>query len=252
MSSANSLAKQTAIVTGASRGIGRAIALALAARGATVVAVARDIAKLNALAEEAKKTELPGAIVPRALDVTDRAAIDAFVDKSAEEFGKIDILVNNAGITRDGLLMNMEDDQFEQVLTTNLRSVFWFTRAVSRYMVRSRYGRIINIASVAGVVGNAGQSNYAASKAGVIGFSKSVAKELARRNITCNVIAPGFITTDMTDVLNDKIKENVKTLIPCQQFGDPADVAAAVAFLAAPETRYVTGQVLAVDGGLSM
>ena len=252
MSSSPSLAKQIAIVTGASRGIGRAIALTLAERGATVVAVARDAAKLSALAEEAKKTELTGSIVPRALDVTDRAAIDAFVEKSAEEFGKIDILVNNAGITRDGLLMNMEDDQFEQVLTTNLRSVFWFTRAVSRYMVRSRYGRIINIASVAGVVGNAGQSNYAASKAGVIGFSKSVAKELARRNITCNAVAPGFISTDMTDVLNDKIKEHVKTLIPCQQFGEPADIAAAVAFLAAPESRYVTGQVLAVDGGLSM
>jgi 3-oxoacyl-[acyl-carrier protein] reductase len=146
----------------------------------------------------------------------------------------------------------MEDDQFDDVITTNLRSVFWLTRALSRYMVRARYGRIVNISSVAGVMGNAGQSNYAASKAGVIGFTKSVAKELARRNITCNAVAPGFITTDMTDVLNDKIKETVKQVIPTQSFGDPADIAAAVAFLASPEAKYITGQVLAVDGGLSM
>jgi 3-oxoacyl-[acyl-carrier protein] reductase len=246
------LTKQVAIVTGGSRGIGRAICLTLAARGATVIATARDAAKLAAVAQESQAADAAGRIVPRTLDVADRSAIDPFIDSVIGEFQKIDILVNNAGITRDGLLMNMEDDQFEDVLTTNLRAVFWMTRAVSRYMLRARYGRIVNISSVAGVMGNAGQSNYAASKAGVIGFTKSVAKEIAKRNITCNVIAPGFVTTDMTEVLNEKIKETVKQVIPCQKFGEPADIAAAVAFLASPEAKYITGQVLAVDGGLCM
>jgi 3-oxoacyl-[acyl-carrier protein] reductase len=246
------LANQTAVVTGASRGLGRAIAWALAGQGATVIAAARTADRLADLAGEAAKAGLPGRIVPRALDVTDQSAVEAFVEAVVEEFKKIDILVNNAGITRDSLLMNMEDSQFDEVLTANLKSVFWLTRAASRYMVRSRYGRIVNISSVSGVVGNAGQSNYAASKAGVIGFSKSVAKELARRNITCNVIAPGFITTDMTDVLPDKIKEEYKQIIPCRRFGEPADIAAAVAFFASPAAAYVTGQVLSVDGGMSM
>jgi 3-oxoacyl-[acyl-carrier protein] reductase len=246
------LANQIAIVTGASRGLGRAIARTLAEQGATVVAAARSLDKLAELAEEARKAELPGTIVPKALDVTDRAAADSLIEAVIEQYKKIDILVNNAGITRDSLLMNMEDEQFDAVVTANLKSVFWLTRAASRYMVRARYGRIVNISSVSGVVGNAGQSNYAASKAGVIGFSKSVAKEFARRNITCNVIAPGFITTDMTDVLPDKIKEEYKQLIPCRRFGEPGDVAAAVAFFASPASKYVTGQVLSVDGGLSM
>ena len=246
------LANQIAVVTGASRGLGRAIAWTLAERGATVVAVARSLDKLTALGEEARKAELTGSIVARALDVTDRAAIDAFVEATVGEFKKIDILVNNAGITRDSLLMNMEDEQFDEVIAANLKSVFSLCRATSRYMVRARYGRIVNISSVSGVVGNPGQSNYAASKAGVIGFSKSVAKEFARRNITCNVIAPGFITTDMTDVLPDKIKDEYKQLIPCRRFGEPADIAAAVAFFASPAAQYVTGQVLSVDGGLSM
>jgi 3-oxoacyl-[acyl-carrier protein] reductase len=245
-------ADQIAVVTGASRGLGRAIAWTLAEQGATVIAVARSMDMLNTLASEAKTAELAGPIVPRELDVTDRAAIDAFVEGAVEEFKKIDILVNNAGITRDSLLMNMDDEQFDDVITANLKSVFWLTRALSRYMVRARYGRIVNISSVSGVVGNPGQSNYAASKSGVIGFSKSVAKELARRNITCNVIAPGFISTDMTDVLPDKIKEEYKQIIPCRRFGEPADVAAAVAFFASPASRYVTGQVLSVDGGMSM
>ncbi|GMU20286.1 MAG: beta-ketoacyl-ACP reductase [Phycisphaerae bacterium] len=246
------LTDQIALVTGGSRGIGRGICLALAREGATVVAAARSEDRLSTLVEEVQQAKWPGRVVPRRLDVTDRTAIDPFVDGLAEEFKKIDVLVNNAGITRDGLLMSMDDEQFEDVLSANLRSVFWITRAVSRYMVRARYGRIVNISSVAGITGNAGQANYAASKAGVIGFSKSVGKELARRNITCNVVAPGFITTDMTDVLPDKLKETVKQLIPCQKFGEPADIAAAVIFLASPAAKYINGQVLAVDGGLSM
>ncbi|HOA74076.1 MAG TPA: 3-oxoacyl-[acyl-carrier-protein] reductase [Phycisphaerae bacterium] len=246
------LANQIAVVTGASRGLGRAIAWTLAEQGATVVAAARTADKLADLAGEAKAAQLAGTIVPRALDVTDRAAVEAFVEAVVGEFKKIDILVNNAGITRDSLLMNMEDEQFDEVMTANLKSVFWLTRITSRYMVRARYGRIVNISSVSGVCGNAGQSNYAASKAGLIGFSKSVAKEFARRNITCNVIAPGFITTDMTDVLPDKVKEEYKQIIPCRRFGEPADVAAAVAFFASPAAQYITGQVLAVDGGMTM
>lgn len=245
-------ANQIAVVTGASRGLGRAIAWNLAQQGATVIAVARSMDKLTALADEARQAGLAGTVVPKALDVTNREGIDSFVDAVIEQYKKIDILVNNAGITRDSMLMNMEDEQFDEVIAANLRSVFQLTRATSRYMVRARYGRIVNISSVSGVVGNAGQSNYAASKAGVIGFSKSVAKEFARRNITCNVIAPGFITTDMTDVLPDKIKEEYKQLIPCRRFGEPADIAAAVAFFASPAAQYVTGQVLSVDGGMTM
>jgi len=243
---------QVAIVTGGSRGIGRAICLALAGRGATVLACARNLEKLQSLANEASEADLPGKVVPRQLDVTDKEAVERLVDGAAEEFGRIDILVNNAGITRDGLLLNMEDEQFDSVLTVNLRSAFWMTRAASRHMVRARYGRIINISSVAGITGNAGQSNYAASKAGIIGFTKSVAKELARRNITCNAVAPGFITTDMTDVLPDKVKQQVLGLVPLGRFGQPEEVAAVVAFLAGPEAGYITGAVIVVDGGLSM
>ncbi len=241
-----------AIVTGGSRGIGRAACLALAERGATVFACGRDEAALKEVCDEAKKRELSGKIEPFVLDVTDKKAIDTFVEGVGESAGKIDILVNNAGITRDGLLMNMDDDQFEDVLTTNLRSVFWMSRAVSRLMVRKRYGRIVNVGSISGVMGNAGQTNYAASKAGLIGFSKSVGKELAKRNITCNVVAPGFIETDMTASLPEKVTEGAKQLIPMSRFGKTEEVASVIAFLASESASYVTGQVVVIDGGLHM
>ena len=248
----NELAGRIAIVTGGSQGIGKAICLALAGQGATVIACARKADKLQAVAEEAVKQCLPGKIQPYPLDVTDRPAIDKMVEDVIAQHAKIDVLVNNAGITKDGLMLNMEDEQFEAVLTTNLRSAFWTTRSVSKYMVRARFGRIINISSVSGVMGNAGQSNYAASKAGLIGFTKSIGKELAKRNITCNAVAPGFIQTDMTDILPEKVKETVKPLIPMNRFGAPEDIAAAVAFLAGAGASYITGQVLVVDGGLCM
>ena len=243
---------QIAIVTGASRGIGRGICLALAERGATVVACARSESALEELAGEARTRELPGTIEARTLDVNDKSAIDPFVESVVEKHARIDILVNNAGITRDGLMMAMDDDQFEDVITTNLRSVFWLTRAVSRIMVRKRYGRIVNIGSVSGVMGNPGQANYSASKAGVIGLTKALAKELGKRKITCNVVAPGFITTDMTDVLPDEVKETAKKHIPLARFGGVEEVAEVVAFLAGGAASYITGQVILVDGGLHM
>lgn len=244
------LKDRVAIVTGASRGIGRGIALSLAGAGARVVACARDDARLGAVMAEAKERQCPGEILPETLDVSDRKAIDATVERVADTYERIDILVNNAGITRDGLVMNMEDDQFDEVLTTNLRSVFWMTRAVSRLMVRARKGRIINISSVSGIMGTPGQSNYAASKAGVIGFTKSVARELARRNITCNAVAPGFITTDMTDALTEDVKNTYQSMIPMRRFGTADEIASVVTFLASDAAAYITGQVIIVDGGL--
>ena len=243
---------RVALVTGGSRGIGRAICLTLARQGATVVACARDQSALQAVQEEARQKEFPGSIDPRVLDVTDRSAIDLLVQAVVEQYDRIDILVNNAGITRDGLLMTMDDEQFDDVLTTNLRAVFWLTRAVSRIMVQRRYGRIVNIGSVSGVVGNAGQVNYAASKAGLIGFTKALAKELGRRKITCNVVAPGFITTDMTAKLPAQVTESAKSMIPLRRFGEPEEVAEVVAFLAGDAGGYITGQVILVDGGMCM
>jgi 3-oxoacyl-[acyl-carrier protein] reductase len=247
-----SWSEQVAIVTGGARGIGRAVSLGLAEKGVTVVAADINLDGAQVVSEEAKAGGLPGKIVPKALNVTDRAAVEAFVEEVIKEFGKISILVNNAGITRDGLLLNMDDEQFDTVINVNLRSVFLMTRSVCRHMMQARYGRIVNLASVSGMMGNAGQANYAASKAGVIGFTKTVAKELARRNITANAVAPGFIDTEMTKVLPDKIKDMVKQVIPCQRMGEPVDVAAGVIFLASPEAKYITGQVLVVDGGLNM
>lgn len=240
-----------AVVTGASRGIGRAIAIRLAGEGATVVI------NYNGSKEKAEevKQKIEGAGGKAAVcqcNVADFDQCQAFIQKVIDEFGRIDILVNNAGITRDGLLMKMSEEDFDQVIETNLKGAFHTIRFASRQMLRQKSGRIINLSSVVGVTGNAGQANYAASKAGVIGLTKSAARELASRGITVNAIAPGFIETDMTSVLSEKVKEGAAAGIPLGAFGKPEDVAAAAAFLASDEAGYITGQVLHVDGGMVM
>jgi 3-oxoacyl-[acyl-carrier protein] reductase len=244
------LTGKVALVTGASRGLGHAIARALAAEGASIAAVARSEEALRETVETLRTAG--GAAEPFALDVADSAAAEAAVEKIAARFGQIDILVNNAGVTRDGLLMRMKSEDWDTVIDTNLKGAFNLTKPVGRLMVRQRSGRIVNISSVIGLMGNAGQANYAASKAGLIGFSKSVAKEFASRGITCNVVCPGFIETDMTKDLGEDLRKKLLERIPLQRLGQPGDVAGTVAFLCSPAASYITGQILTVDGGMVM
>ena len=242
---------KTAVVTGGSRGIGRAVCLELARGGANVVlcyagneaAAAETVSACEALGAKALAVKC---------DVADGAQVKALMDEAVKTFGRIDILVNNAGITRDGLLMMMKEDDFDAVISANLRGTFLCMKAVARTMMKQRYGRIVNLSSVVGLRGNAGQVNYAASKAGVIGMTKSLAKELASRGVTVNAVAPGFIDTDMTAAMPEAAKTATLASIPMQRLGAPEDIAKAVAFLASDDAAYITGQVIAVDGGMSM
>lgn len=244
------LANQIAVVTGASRGIGRAIALKFAAAGADVACVARSVENAKKVADEI--SAMGRKAWSYGVDVADPKAVAATAEAILKDTGKIDILVNNAGVTKDGLLMRMSEEDWDLVLNTNLRGAFAFTKAFSRQLLGQRSGRIINVASVIGLMGNAGQANYSASKAGLIGFTKSVAREFASRGITVNALAPGFIETDMTAVLNEQTKTAIQNNIPMKALGKVEDIAAAALFLASPGARYITGQVLAVDGGMVM
>lgn len=244
------LKDQVALVTGASRGIGREVALMLAAEGAKLTICSRSTEELAKLRDEI--ISRGGVCLDLKTDVQVHTEVEDAVKKTLDTYGRIDILVNNAGVTRDNLLARMSEDDWNFVLSVNLRGTFLFTRAVSKPMIKQRKGKIVNIASVIGLTGNAGQANYAASKAGIIGFTKSVAKELAKRNVCVNAVAPGFIETEMTDKLSEDVKTAILGQIPLGRFGSPKDVAQTVLFLASDQANYMTGQVLVVDGGMVM
>ena len=241
---------RVAIVTGASRGIGKSISLALAHQGAKIVAVDIDLAATEAFVAELKNIGTEAVAVQGNVTVT--SDVEKMIDKAKETFGRIDILVNNAGITRDGLLLRMKDEDWDAVLNVNLKGAFLCTRAAAKEMAKQRSGRIINIASVVGQMGNAGQANYCASKAGLMGLTRSNARELAKRNVTVNAVAPGFIATDMTDALPEAKRQELAAQIPLERLGTPDDIANAVVFLASDHSGYITGQVLGVNGGMYM
>jgi 3-oxoacyl-[acyl-carrier protein] reductase len=243
------LSGKSAIVTGASRGIGKAIALALAANGAKVACVARSADKLKETADEIAAAGGTAEVHP--CDVTDSDAVTKLVEGLAEKWGQIDVVVNNAGITADTLIPRMTDEQWDSVICTNLRSVFLFTRVASQVMMRKRSGRIINISSVSGVMGNPGQANYSASKAGIIGFTRTVARELAGRKITVNAICPGFIASEMTAAMGATLDEMIKEKIPAKRLGEAHEIADAVLYLASDSAAYMTGEVITIDGGLT-
>jgi 3-oxoacyl-[acyl-carrier protein] reductase len=242
---------QIAVVTGAGRGIGHAIAVRLASEGARVASVSRTEANAQKTADEINAARADAAKA-YAVDVADQAAVQRAAEQIFADFGRVDILVNNAGVTRDGLSMRMSMEDWDTVLNTNLKGAFNFIQALMRPMIKQRSGRIINISSIAGLIGNAGQANYAASKAGLIGLTKTLARELASRGITVNAVAPGLIETDMTTVLSDEIRQNILKNVPLGKLGEPEDIAGAVAYLASAEAKYITGQVLTVDGGMVM
>lgn len=246
--------RRAAVVTGSSRGIGRAVAYALAEAGFDVCVNCSSESSLPAARELAAELEADCGVraIAVAANVADAAEAAALIDAAHETFGRIDVLVNNAGITRDGLLARMKEEDFDAVVNVNLKGTFNCCKAAAQRMMKQRYGRIVNMSSVVGVAGNAGQANYAASKAGVIGLTKSIARELAARNITCNAVAPGFISTDMTDALSDKQREAIVGRIASKRLGGPEDVAALVRFLASEEAGYITGQTICIDGGMSL
>jgi 3-oxoacyl-[acyl-carrier protein] reductase len=247
----NRFTDQVAVVTGASRGIGKAVAIRLANEGARVAVISRTEANSQSAANEINALRA-GSAIPYSVDVSNGEAVTDLCSRIVKELGKVSVLVNNAGVTRDRLSMRMSEEDWDVVLDTNLKGAFHFIQNLQRPMMRQSYGRIVNISSVSGLIGQAGQTNYAASKAGLIGLTKALAREVAGRNVTVNAVAPGFIATDMTSQLPETVKAQILPLIPLNRFGDCEDVAAAVAFIASPEAKYITGHVLTVDGGMAM